>query len=616
MKRLVFVILAAVAALPGQGLEFVRANYTKYEYKIPMRDGVRLFTAVYVPKDTAEKWPILMNRTPYSVAPYGADQYRPNLGPSEKFAREKFIFVYQDVRGRYQSEGKWVEMTPHRPAKQSAKDVDESTDTYDTVDWLIKNLPNHNGRVGTWGISYPGFYAAAGMIDAHPAHKAASPQAPVTDLYMGDDAYHNGALMLAANFGFYQAFKPHTEPTMPDPNRRSAFPSPDGYDNYLRGGTLTRLTEKYFKEANPYWLGMLAHPAYDEFWKSRNISAHMANIKPAVLTVGGWFDAEDAQGPLTIYRQVQKGGPPEAGNHLVMGPWTHGQWSRGDGDKVGDISFHQKTSAWYRDDVEYPFFQFHLKQKGEGKFPAAWAFETGTNIWRTYDQWPPKPAVNKRLYLRAGGKLSFDPPGEAEAFDEYLADPAKPVPYVGFITPGMAGGYMTSDQRHAARRPDVLVYETDELEADVTIAGPVSPELFVSSTGTDADFVVKLVDVYPGDYPNPDPNPTGVQMGGYQQLVRGEPFRARYRNGFEKAEALAPGKRERIAFSMPDVLHTFRRGHRIMIHIQSSWFPLTDRNPQKFVPIAEAKDTDFQKATHRVYRAKNAATSIQAGILP
>ncbi len=616
MQKLLPLLLLTWAPVAwSQGLEFIKATYTKYEYRVPMRDGVRLFTSVYVPKESPEPLPILMSRTPYSVAPYGADQYRASLGPSERFAKEKFIFVYQDVRGRYQSEGKWIEMTPHKPRKQGASDIDESTDTYDTIDWLVKNIPNNNGRVGTWGISYPGFYTAAGMIDAHPAHKAASPQAPVTDLYMGDDTYHNGALMLAANFGFYLFFKPHPEPTLPEDFRRSPFKGSDGYDNYLRGGTLTQLTERYYKEANPYWLSAMRNTTYNEFWKSRNIAAHLKSIRPAVLTVGGWFDAEDAMGPQLIYKMVQQNSPPAAGNHIALGPWTHGQWARGDGDKVGDISFAVKTSAWYRDNVEYPFFQFHLKQKGDGKFPAAWAFETGTNVWRTYDAWPPKEAQSKRLYFRAGGKLSFDAPTDDEAADEYLADPNKPVPYVGYITPGMAGTYMTSDQRHAARRPDVLVYETDPLEEDVTLAGTIGAELFFATTGTDADYVVKLIDVYPPDHPNPEPNPTGVQLGSYQQLVRGEPFRAKFRGGFEKPEPLTPNKRDRLAFEMPGILHTFRRGHRIMVHVQSSWFPLIDRNPQKFIEIPDAKPADFQRATHRIFRNRSASSNVTVNVI-
>lgn len=615
MGRCLSLFLLVSLTLAGQGLEYIKANYTKYEYRVPMRDGVKLFTAVYTPKDQSQKYPILMSRTPYSVAPYGVDHYRTSLGPSEKLAKENFIFVYQDVRGRYQSEGKWIEMTPHKPDKKAPQDVDESSDTYDTIDWLVKNISNNNGRVGTWGISYPGFYTAAGMIDAHPAHKAASPQAPVTDLYMGDDAYHNGALMLSANFGFYLFFKPQLEPTLPERRSRdNPFKTPDSYDAMLRAGTLENATEKYYKEANPYWLATMKHPLYDEFWKSRNISAHMKNIKPAVLTVGGWFDAEDVQGPQKIYKMIQENNP-SAGNHIALGPWTHGQWARGDGDKVGDISFAAKTSIYYRDSIEFPFFNYHLKGKGEGKFPAAWIFETGTNQWRTYDTWPPKTSQLKTLYFKAGGKLSFDPPTENEAFDDYLSDPNKPVPYVGYITDDMSGTYMTSDQRFASTRPDVLVYETEPLEEDVTIAGPVSPEIFLSTTGSDADVIVKLIDVYPGDYPDPDPNPANVKMGGYQQMVRGEPFRAKYRHSFEKPEALSPNKREKIAFVMPDVAHTFRRGHRIMVHVQSSWFPLIDRNPQKFVNIPEAKASDFQRATHHIYRSRSAASNIRVHVM-
>ncbi|MCX6591657.1 MAG: CocE/NonD family hydrolase [Acidobacteria bacterium] len=613
-----FAFLLVSVSLWGQGVEYVKGNYTKFEYLVPVRDGVKLFTSVYVPKEalngaSTTKYPIMMQRTPYSVAPYGVDKYRASLGPSEKFGKDGFIFVYQDVRGRYQSEGKWLEMTPHKPNKASAKDVDESSDTYDTIDWLVKNIPNNNGRVGMWGISYPGFYVTAGMIDAHPALKAASPQAPVTDLYGGDDSYHNGGLMLAANFGFYLFFKPHLEPTMPENfGRMNPFKSPDGYDVLLRAGTLANATEKYYKEANPYWLATMNNPNLNDFWKSRNIATHLKSIKPAVLTVGGWFDAEDLQGPLRVYRQIQANTPPASGNHLVMGPWTHGGFSRGDGDKVGDINFGSKTSAYYRDSIEFPFFAYHLKSKGDGKFPTAWAFETGTNQWRTFDTWPPKAAQQKKLYFHAGGKLSFDPPAETEGYDEYLADPNKPVPYVSYIHTGHSGFYMTSDQRHASTRPDVLVYESNILDEDVTISGPLTPELFVSSTGTDADFVVKLVDVYPGDL---EDGPNNVKLGGYQQLVRGEPFRAKFRNSFEKPEPLTPGKRERVAFALPDVQHTFRKGHRIMVHIQSSWFPLVDRNPQKFINIPDAKASDFQKATHRVYRGKAGGSSIGVGVL-
>lgn len=603
---------ALVSAQPNpqaEQAEYIKANYTKYEYRIAMRDGKKLFTAVYVPKDESKTFPILLNRTPYSVAPYGADQYRPAIGPSFAAVKEGFIFAYQDVRGRFLSEGTFVEMTPHKLNK-GPRDFDESTDTYDTIEWLTKNVPRNNGRVGIYGISYPGFYAAAGMIDAHPALKVASPQAPVSDLYMGDDAFHNGAFMLAANFGFYTFFgKPKNEPQLPQPRVPFQFGTQDGYDFYLKAGSLANLSEK-LGEPSPYWQANLIHTAYDEFWKTRNIRQHLKNIKPAVLTVGGWFDAEDVAGPLACFRMVEQNNPP-AHNHLVMGPWCHGCWSGSQsGDRLRDIRWNSKTSEFYREKIELPFYLFHLKSKGEANLPKAWLFETGTNQWRRFDTWPPQQAREKTLYLRAGGKLSFEAPTENDAVDEYVSDPNRPVPYLDTVQLGMARDYMVSDQRFAAKRPDVLVYESDVLEEDLTIAGAIEPILHAATSGTDSDFVVKLIDVYPNDFPNPEPNPTGVQMGGYQQLVRGEPFRGRYRQGFNQGVAFTPGKVETIQFAMPDVLHTFRRGHKIMVQIQSSWFPLVDRNPQKFVDIPNAKREDFVKATQRISRSRNAASRL------
>jgi putative CocE/NonD family hydrolase len=619
MRPSLFLFLA-LTALPAQtpastetaGL--IQATYTKYEYRIPMRDGVKLFTAVYLPKEESQTYPFLIQRTPYSVAPYGPDRYRPTLGSSPAYVREGFIFVYQDVRGRFQSEGDWIEMTPHKPVKSSRQDVDESTDTYDTIDWLLKNIPRNNGRAGIWGISYPGFYAAAGMIDAHPALKAASPQAPVSDLYMGDDAYHNGAFMLAANFGFYAFFQKQKNPELPAPRQPFNWGTTDGYDFYLNAGSLANLGEKYFRNANPYWEGNLRHPTYDDFWKSRNIRRHLKQIKPAVLTVGGWFDAEDCAGPLESYRMIEANSPP-ANNHLVMGPWCHGCWTR-PGDSLRDIKFHSKTGDFYKEKIELPFFVHHLKEKPAPNLPKAWMFETGANQWRRFDAWPPRHAQPRDLYLHAGGKLSFEPPGETEAFDEYVSDPARPVPYLDSIQNGMANDYMVADQRFAAKRPDVLVYQSDALEEDITLAGPVRPFLHVSTTGTDSDFVVKLIDVYPADYPDPEPNPKGLKMGGYQQLVRGEPFRGKYRKSFETPEPFKPGVMETIEFRMPDVLHTFRRGHRIMVQIQSSWFPLTDRNPQTFTDIPNAKAADFVKATQRVSRSRQRPSKLGLTVLP
>jgi uncharacterized protein len=589
------------ATTPPPGSVAVRENYSKFEYKIPMRDGVKLFTSVYIPKDVfsdGKTYPIMMDRTPYTVAPYGADVYRNSLGPSEFFQKEKFIFVYQDVRGRYMSEGSFENIRPHKAVK-GPKDTDESTDTYDSIDWLVKNLPGNTGKVGLWGISQPGFYSSAGMIDAHPALVAVSPQAPVTDYYLGDDNFHNGAFMLAANFGFYLGFAPREgEPARPPARTPFDFGTPDGYDFFLRMGSLENADEKYFKHKNPYWLQNLDHTSYDEVWQSRSIWKYLKNIKPAVMVVGGWFDAEDLQGPLRTFEFMEKNSPPKI-NMLVMGPWTHGGFSRGDGDRVGNVSFGSKTGVYYREQIEFAFFKEELKGKGDVKFPKAWVFETGTNEWRKFDQWPPKTAAAKTFFLDEKGTLAAQ--AGKSGFDEYVSDPNKPVPYLQDVVMGMRGDYMTSDQRFASSRPDVLVYKTAPLDHDVTVYGPISVDLKVSTSGTDSDFDVKLIDVYPGDYPAYDTPPGPVPMGGYQQLVRGEPFRGKFRKGFEKPVAFEPGKPERITFKMPDVAHTFREGHRIMIQIQSSWFPLTDRNPQKFMDIPRALSEDFVKATERIY---------------
>jgi putative CocE/NonD family hydrolase len=574
-------------------LEYTRSHYTKYDYRIPMRDGIKLFTSVYVPKDSSVAYPMMMVRTPYSIAPYGIDNYKGFLGPSDLFTKEGFIFVYQDVRGRYLSEGKFIDVPAH------VKDgVDESTDTYDSIDWLIKNIPNNNGKVGISGISYPGFYAAFSLINSHPALKAVSPQAPMGDVGNGDDAYHNGAFYLAANFGFYSSFKPRgDEPQRPQRGDRFDFGTQDQYQFYLRMGTLSSGDEKYFKNANPYYTDLLKHPDYDEFWQARAQSPYMKNVTPAVLFVGGWFDAEDLSGPLKLFRAVERSGP-QTPNTLVMGPWPHGGWSRGDGEKLGNLQFGSKTGEYFREKIELPFFLKHLKGKGDAAYPKAWVFETGTGQWQRFDSWPPKAAAARTLYLQAGGKLGFEPGPFAAPFEEYVSDPARPVPVTGEIGQGMASDYMTYDQRFASMRPDVLVYQTEVLDRDVTIAGPVTPSLSVSTSGTDSDFVVKLIDVYPDDYPSSD----RVPMGGYQQLVRGEPFRGKFRNSMSKPEPFVANQATKLEYVMPDVCHTFRSGHRIMVQIQSSWFPLTDRNPQVFTNIPLAKPSDFQKATERIYR--------------
>ncbi len=602
-------LLQAQAPAPDQKkqIEYTRSHYTKYEFRIPMRDGLKLFTSVYVPKDRAQQYPILLQRTPYSVAPYGIDNYRALVGPSELAEKEGFIVAYQDVRGRYLSEGTFIDVPPHKTVFSGPKDTDESTDTYDTVDWLVKNIPNNNGRVGMWGISYPGFYAAYGLMNSHPALKAVSPQAPMGDVGNGDDAYHNGAFHLPANFGFYTFFKVRgPDPERPQLSAGFDFGTHDQYEFYLHAGPLANYNERYLKNQNSYWNDILKHPAYDEFWQSRAQAPHMKNVTPATLFVGGWFDAEDLSGPLKLFRAIEKDGP-KAPNTLIMGPWCHGCWSRGDGNTLGDLNFASNTGEFFREHIELPFFIQNLKGKGEGlktapdnEIPKAWVFETGTNEWRRFAVWPPKNAMQKSLYLTANGGLSFTEP-TAQAFDEYTSDPAKPVPILSGIGSGFPRDYMTYDQRFASRRPDVLAYQTPPLEHDVTVAGPITPILKVATSGTDSDFIVKLIDVYPDDYPNPDPNPASVQMGGYQQLVRAEPFRGKYRNDRAKPEPFSPNQPAKIEFVMPDICHTFRSGHRIMVQIQSTWFPLIDLNPQQFVNIPTAKTGDFVKATERVY---------------
>ncbi len=591
--------------------EFIRGNYTKFEYRITMRDGVKLFVNAYVPKDVfseGKTYPILMERTPYNVAPYGADKYPATLGPSEYFARDKFIFAYCDVRGRFMSEGDYTIIRPHKAVKNGPKDTDESSDTYDTIDWMIHNVPGNTGKVGLWGISQPGFYAAAGMIDAHPALVAVSPQAPVTDYFMGDDVYHNGAFMLSHRFNFYNGFRGREGPPAPPPQALPfQYPTEDGYQFFLDIGSLANVNEKFFKNQQPYWNANLEHSTYDEFWQSRAIWRHLKNIKPAVMVVGGWYDTEDPMGPLKQFHTMEK--DAQSPLTLVMGPWNHGGFARGDGDRLGNISFGSATAAFYRESIEFPFFLYHLKSRGDGKFPKAWLFQTGLNQWRKMDVWPPAKSQMTTLYFGDKGRLGTDAP-KAAGFDEYISDPAKPVPYVSSFSPRILNTYMTEDQRFAARRPDVLAYETEPLEQDFTVMGPIRVDLKVSTTGTDSDFDVKVIDVFPADFPDynitnpPTTLPAGtarVPLGGYQQLVRGEPFRGKFRKGFEKPVPFEPGKPDRIAFELPDIAHTFRAGHRIMVQVQSSWFPLTDRNPQKFMEIPRALAPDFQKATQRIY---------------
>ena len=604
--------------------DYIKDNYTKREVMIPARDGVRLFTSIYEPKDRSRKHPILLNRTPYTVAPYGADRYKTSLGPSELYAREGYIFVYQDVRGRWMSEGDYVNVRPDI-ANRTTRDIDESTDTYDTIEWLTKNVANNNNRVGIYGISYPGFYTSAGIIDTHPAIKAASPQAPIGDWFIGDDFHHNGAFFLPHAFNFYTSFgQPRPVPVTPETANLKAFNhgTRDGYKFFLEMGSLANSDDIYRKQLGTdiaFWNEVMQHPNYDEFWRERNILPKLRNIKCAVMTVGGWFDAEDLYGALKTYEHIERQNKGIY-NILVMGPWFHGGWARSQGKSLGNIDFGTSTAEYYRAQLELPFFEFHLKDKGDlSKLKEINVFETGTNRWRAYDSpqadsWSPRDVTRRALYLTSNGKLGFDQPTGGDAFDEYLSDPAKPVPFIENTDIGMTREYMTDDQRFAARRPDVLTYQTEPLTEDLTVAGDIKPSLFVSTSGTDADFVVKLIDVLPDNLgANPE---TRHHMGGYQMLVRGEPFRARFRDGFAQPVPMRANAVERIEFMMPGIRHTFKRGHRIMVQIQSSWFPLIDRNPQTYVAnIFEAKESDFRKATQRVYRGGRTATRIELPVL-
>lgn len=595
---------------------YVRENYTKIERNIPMRDGIKLFTAIYIPKHKGKKYPFMINRTPYTVSPYGEDKFKTTLGPSPLFLREGFIFVYQDVRGKWMSEGEFVDVRPHLDQKKGKKDIDESSDTYDTIDWLIKNIPDNNGKAGIYGISYPGFYSTAALPGAHEGLKAVSPQAPVTDWFMGDDFHHNGAFMLADAFSFYSSFGvPRPKPITPDKGPKPfKYPITDNYRFYLNVGALKNVKQKYFGDSIKFWDDLMTHGNYDAFWKAMNIRPHLTGIKPAVLVVGGFFDAEDAYGALHTYQAIEKQNPTTK-NNLVMGPWFHGGWARGTGESFGDISFEQPTSTWYQKNLEFPFFMHYLKDAPDAKIAEANIFITGSNEWKGFETWPPKNTENKTLYFQPEGKLTFQKPNVSNSYNQYESNPANPVPYQDGVQARRTREYMIDDQRFAARRPDVQVFQTEVLDEDFTLTGPITANLIVSTTGTDADYVVKLIDVYPEDALPMEPNPKNIIMGGYQMLVRGEVMRGKFRNSFEKPEPFVPGKVTKVNYSIPDVAHTFKKGHRIMIQVQNSWFPLVDRNPQKFTDIYHASDDDFQKAVHRIYHDELNPSSVSLTVL-
>ncbi len=580
-----------------------------------MRDGKQLFTSIYSPKDQSKKYPIMMRRTPYSCSPYGADSYS-SAFQNMNLARAGYIFVFQDVRGKYMSEGEFVDVRPHIPATDPSpkgkKQVDEASDTYDTVDWLLKNATNNNGRVGVMGISYPGFYATMAILAGHPAIKAVSPQAPVTDWFVGDDFHHNGAFMLMDGFSFYSGFgKPRPQPTTEGQAGFRDWNTPDNYDFFLRAGALRNFSTKYGMNQIPFWNELMAHPNYDAWWKARNPRPHLKNVQPAVMTVGGLFDAEDCWGAWNVYKSIEKQNPASVANSIVMGPWVHGGWARGSGDRLGNVVFGQNTSDFYQREIEFNFFEHHLKNEGKLNLPEAYIFETGSNQWTTYDAWPPKNIEQQKFFFQAKGSLSSaNPAPVSAAFDQYVSDPGKPVPYTEDVHLRRTREYMTDDQRFAARRPDVLVYQTEVLSEPLTVTGPVIADLWTSLSTSDADFVVKLIDVFPDTLKGRE---SGVPMGGYQMLVRGEIFRGRYRESFENPKAFEPNVPTNVKFELPDVAHTFLPGHKMMVQVQSSWFPLADRNPQQFINIYEAKDEDFVPCTIQMHRD---ARGLSGVILP
>ena len=602
MKKLYFFILlllpVMVEAQNADSTWFVN-NYIKKEIKITMRDGVNLFTSVYVPKDQSEKHPILITRTPYSVSPYGA-AYKPYwYSYMMRYCREGYILVNQDIRGKYMSEGIFEVVRPFKPNKKTNNDIDEASDSYDTIDWLVKNIANNNGKVGGIGISFPGFFATMVALSGHPALKAVSPQAPVTDRFFGDDDHHNGVLMLMDAFDFHvgDGFSAPSRKPSPNGAKGAGFSYNDNYSFYLKLGALPNLT-RISADTMKFWSDMMNHPNLDAWWKARDARSGIKNVKPAMLITGGLFDAEDGYGAWHTYEALIKQSPASICK-LIIGPWYHGQWASKDGTHLGNVQFGSNTSLYYQD-LEVPFFNYYLKGNGADTLSKATIFFSGENKWRKFTQWPLADIKATPVYLEKGGKLSFTTLlSAAPTFDSYESDPAKPVPYAEKIHASRTREYMVDDQRFAAERPDVLVYDSGILTSDMTLAGPVVASLMVSLSNTDADFIVKLIDVLPADTaPNAS---NGYPMGNYEMLVRAEVMRGKFRNSFEKPEPFVPGKPTLVKYTLPDIAHTFLKGHKLMVQIQSTWFPLTDRNPQQFLDINSAKDSDFVKETIHIY---------------
>ena len=621
MKKIclfLLVIISYNAIAQNEDSAWIVNNYTKKEITIPMRDGIKLFTSIYIPKDNSEKHPILMTRTPYSCAPYGENIFRPFWYVfQKKYFREGYIIVIQDVRGRWMSEGEFMDVRPFN-ANKKGKEIDEASDTYDAIDWLIKNIPGNNGNVGIEGISYPGFYSTMAAASNHPALKAVSPQAPVTNWFLGDDFHHNGAFFQSDAFGFYSVFgKPRPKPTTVEPMDFD-YTIHDNYKFYLQAGSVQNLT-KYFGDSIAFWKQLMVHPNYDDWWKARDARNATKNLQPAMLWVGGLFDAEDCWGAWNAYKAAEQNSPGKAFNKIVEGPWYHGQWASNDGTHLGNVQFGSNTAEWYQQNIEIPFFNYFLKGKGDiSKIAEANIFISGANEWKTFSQWPPATKEDKTMYLQENGKLDWTKPAAANSFDQYTSDPAKPVPYTEDVHFNRTRTYMDDDQRFASRRPDVLVFETGILKDDITVTGSIIADLMTSISTTDADFVVKIIDVFPDNVGFNDVNiyaeedaSKNYPMGGYQMLVRAEIFRGRYRNSYEKPSAFTPNKVEEVKFELPSIAHSFKKGHRLMVQLQSSWFPLVDRNPQQFIDIYHCSEKDFIKSDIKIYHnAQNASKLI------
>lgn len=602
-------------------------NYTKIERQIPMRDGIRLFTSIYVPNDGSENHPFLITRTPYSCKPYGGDKFAPYWNSYKMaYLKEGYIMVVQDVRGRWMSEGEFTDVRPFIPIKKTTRDTDEASDTYDAVDWLVRNIPHNNGKVGVFGISYPGFYSTMAAAANHPAIVAVSPQAPVTNWFIGDDAHHNGAFFLMDTFSFYSPLgvgfgvsRPHLTTVGPKTTR---FPVKDSYKFYLETGALPNFA-KLLGDSIPFWKEIYAHPNYDEWWKARDARNATKNLNPAILWVGGLFDAEDNWGAWNSYKSAELNNPGKKFNKIVMGPWYHGQWAGKDGTHLGNIDFGSNTATWYQQNIEIPFFNLYLKNKGDSSHLAeATIFISGENNWRQFNKWPPGDKVDKSLFLQPDGGLDWKQSLAKNSSTVYISDPAKPVPYTEGIHRNRTVEYMTDDQRFAERRTDVITFKTAALTEDLTVAGIVKANLFTAISTTDADFVVKLIDVFPSDIWHKNsiiyPGKSSLKeypMDGYEMLVHGDIFRGRFRNSFEKPEPFVPGKIDLVGFNVGEIAHTFKKGHRVMVQIQSTWFPLADRNPQKFVNIYAASGNDFQKAAIHIYHDAKYGSSIILPIL-